>query len=192
MPPVFAPRDDGESKRGVFLWKWQNKKSPPKPQSPNHFTKNKVHKLLQNRAQEEGDVSDIDRLPTNRGSLLMFIPAGARVNIFTVSSFSLIQITQGSFPGSFNTNSRCPLIRANFKALFCLTSDSASAARRDESRQGWEILGMTFKSMLQKTLRGFWGWITRRTKRIILLITCSANCEIQEGRKKEKEKDVRH
>lgn len=62
MPPVFAPRDDGEWKRRVFLWKWQNKK---------------VHKLLQNWAQEEGDVSDIDRLPTNRGSLLMFIPAGA-------------------------------------------------------------------------------------------------------------------
>lgn len=128
---------------------------PPKPQTPNHFTKNKVHKLL-TKLSTGGGRRKRYRPVTDKSWVAAHVyPRGRRVNIFTVLSFSLIQITQGSFPGSFNTNSRCPLIRANFKALFCLTSDSASAARRDESRQGWEILGMTFKSMLQKTLRGF-------------------------------------
>lgn len=180
---------------------------------PQSLPKN-VHKLLQKkkkktfveqRVPEEGAVSAIDRFHRSVVCRRCF-PAGAALMYSQCRVLSLIQITRGFFPGSFSTNSRYPLIRAISKSSFVwrTTTTCTSATRQVKSGNGSEILGMTFKSMLRRTLRGFfffflfWGWITRRTKRIILLIMCSVNREIwMEGRKEgrgseEKKKDVRH
>lgn len=154
---------------------------------------------------EEGAVSGIDRFHRSIVCRRCF-PAGAALMYSQRRVLSLIQITRGFFPGSFGTNSRYPLIRAISKSSFVwrTTTTCTSASRQVKSGNGSEISGMTFKSMLRRTLRGFFflfffgGWITRRTKRIILLIMCSVNREIwMEGRKGERRrqkkiKDVRH
>lgn len=158
----------------------------------------KPQNFVEQRVLEQGAVSGIDRFHRSVVCRRCF-PAGAALMYSQRRVLSLIQITRGFFPGSFSTNSRYPLIRAISKSSFVwrTTTTCTSATRQVKSGKGSEILGMTFKSMLWRTLRGFlfWGWITRRTKRIILLIMCSVNREIwMEGRKGErrKKKDVQH
>lgn len=155
---------------------------------PQSLPKN-VHKLLkknfvEQQVLEEGAVSAIDGFH-RRVVCRRWFPAGAALMYSQRRVLSLIQIARGFFPGSFGTNSCYPLIRAISKSSFVwrTTTTCTSATRQVKSGNGSEILGMTFKSMLRGTLRGFffsffWGWITRRTKRIILLIMCSVNREI--------------
>lgn len=129
---------------------------------PQFLPKN-VHKLLkkkknfmEQRALGEGAVSAIDRFHRSVVRRRCF-PAGAALMYSQRRVLSLIQITQGFFLGSFSTNSRYPLIRAISKPSFVwrTTTTCTSATRQVKSGNGSEILGMTFKSMLRRTLRGF-------------------------------------